>query len=147
MKVLLTQDVKAQGKKGEIIDVKDSYARNVLLRNGWSVQATPQIVNETRQKEAATERRRQQELEAALARAKELHGKTAVVRIRCGENGKPFGAVTSKEIADELVAMGYEVDKKKVVLKENLKFVGNYDVELKLYPNVSCTIVVSVQPQ
>lgn len=145
MKVLLTQDVKAQGKKGDIIEVKDSYGRNVLLRNGWGVVATPQVINETRQKEAAMEKRRQQELEAAVARAKELQDKTIVVRIRCGENGKPFGAVTSKEIADELTRLGYDTDKKKVVLKDAIKLIGKYEVELKLFPNVSCTIQVQVE--
>lgn len=146
MKVLLLQDVKPQGKKGEIVDVNDGYARNFLIRKGLAKEATAAVINETNQRRAADEKRKAEELAAAKATARELEGKVIEIGIRCGENGKPFGAVTSKEIADVLTRSGYDIDKKKVVLKDSIKLVGNYQVELKLYTGVSATITVAVRP-
>ena len=134
MKVLLLQDVKPQGKKGDIVEVNDGYARNFLIRNGYArnflirrglaKEATASVINETNQRRAADEKRRKEELEAAKQAADRLNGTTVEIAIRCGENGKPFGAVTAKEIADKLSQMGYDVDKKKVVLKDAIKMVG-----------------------
>ncbi|MDY4592671.1 MAG: 50S ribosomal protein L9 [Eubacteriales bacterium] len=147
MKVLLLQDVKAQGKKGEIIEISDGYARNFVIKKGLGIEATPAIINEKNQKDAANARRKQQELEAAQALAKELKGKKIEVEIKCGENGKLFGALTAKEISEALAKSGYDVDKKKIVVKETIKAVGVYEIEIKLYANVSTTILVSVKPQ
>lgn len=146
MKVLLLQDVKPQGKKGDIVEVNDGYARNFLIRRGLAKEATASVLNETNQRRAADEKRRKEELEAAKQAADRLNGTTVEIAIRCGENGKPFGAVTAKEIADKLSQMGYDVDKKKVVLKDAIKMVGNYHVELKLHPGVTAKVVVAVKP-
>lgn len=146
MKVLLLQDVKPQGKKGDIVEVNDGYARNFLIRRGLAKEATASVINETNQRRAADEKRRKEELEAAKQAADRLNGTTVEIAIRCGENGKPFGAVTAKEIADKLSQMGYDVDKKKVVLKDAIKMVGNYHVELKLHPGVIAKVVVAVKP-
>lgn len=146
MKVLLLQDVKPQGKKGDIVEVNDGYARNFLIRRGLAKEATASVINETNQRRAADEKRRKEELEAAKQAAERLNGTTVEIAIRCGENGKPFGAVTAKEIADKLSQMGYDVDKKKVVLKDAIKMVGNYHVELKLHPGVTAKVVVAVKP-
>lgn len=146
MKVLLLQDVKPQGKKGDIVEVNDGYARNFLIRRGLAKEATASVINETNQRRAADEKRRKEELEAAKQAAGRLNGTTVEIAIRCGENGKPFGAVTAKEIADKLSQMGYDVDKKKVVLKDAIKMVGNYHVELKLHPGVTAKVVVAVKP-
>ena len=146
MKVLLLQDVKPQGKKGDIVEVNDGYARNFLIRRGLAKEATASVINETNQRRAADEKRRKEELEAAKQAADSLNGTTVEIAIRCGENGKPFGAVTAKEIADKLSQMGYDVDKKKVVLKDAIKMVGNYHVELKLHPGVTAKVVVAVKP-
>lgn len=146
MKVLLLQDVKPQGKKGDIVEVNDGYARNFLIRKGLAKEATASVVNETNQRRAADEKRRREELENARQVAAKLNGTTVEIAIRCGENGKPFGAVTSKEIADRLAQTGYDIDKKKVVLKDAIKSVGNYEVELKLYTGVSAKITVAVRP-
>lgn len=146
MKVLLLQDVKPQGKKGDIVEVNDGYARNFLIRRGLAKEATASVINETNQRRAADEKRRKDELEAAKQAADRLNGTTVEIAIRCGENGKPFGAVTAKEIADKLSQMGYDVDKKKVVLKDAIKMVGNYHVELKLHPGVTAKVVVAVKP-
>ena len=146
MKVLLLQDVKPQGKKGDIVEVNDGYARNFLIRRGLAKEATASVINETNQRRAADEKRRKEELEAAKQAASKLEGTTVEIAIRCGENGKPFGAVTGKEIAEKLTQMGYDIDKKKVVLKDAIKMAGNYHVELKLYAGVTAKVIVAVKP-
>ncbi|MDE7329141.1 MAG: 50S ribosomal protein L9 [Clostridia bacterium] len=144
MKVLLLQDVKSVGKKGEIIEVNDGYARNFLMKKGLAQQATASVINETNQKNAAIARQKQKEYEEAVALAKELNGKVVKVAIKFGDNGKPFGAVTSKEISQALLAMGYDVDKKKINLKDSIKTAGVFDVELKIYSGVNALIKVEV---
>ena len=129
-----------------LLQVNDGYARNFLIRRGLAKEATASVINETNQRRAADEKRRKEELEAAKQAADRLNGMTVEIAIRCGENGKPFGAVTAKEIADKLSQMGYDVDKKKVVLKDAIKMVGNYHVELKLHPGVIAKVVVAVKP-
>lgn len=147
MKVLLTKDVKAVGKKGEIVEVNDGYARNFLIKKGMAQQATATVINETNQRNAALERQRQKEYEEAVALGKELKGKNIVIAIKFGENGKPFGAVTSKEISQELAKMGYDIDKKKINLKDSIKSAGIFDVEIKVHTNVTTEIKVEIKPE
>ncbi len=147
MKVLLLKDVKTVGKKGEIVEVNDGYARNFLMKKGMAQQATAGVINETNQKNAALARQKQKEYEDALAMAKELDGKVIGIVIKFGDNGKSFGAVTSKEISSELLKLGYDVDKKKINLKDSIKSAGVFDVEVKVYTNVSATIRVEVRPE
>lgn len=147
MKVLLLKDVKTVGKKGEIVEVNDGYARNFLMKKGMAQQATAGVINETNQKNAALARQKQKEYEDALAMAKELDGKVIGIVIKFGYNGKSFGAVTSKEISSELLKLGYDVDKKKINLKDSIKSAGVFDVEVKVYTNVSATIRVEVKPE
>ncbi len=147
MKVLLLKDVKTVGKKGEIVEVNDGYARNFLMKKGMAQQATAGVINETNQKNAAIARQKQKEYEDALAMAKELDGKVIGIVIKFGDNGKSFGAVTSKEISSELLKLGYDVDKKKINLKDSIKSAGVFDVEVKVYTNVSATIRVEVRPE
>ncbi len=144
MKVLLLQDVKAQGKKDEIIEVNDGFGRNFLIKKGLAVEATPKVINEYRQRKQKEEADRQKEIAAAKAMAQELEGKVVTVTVKCGENGKLFGAVTSKEISDALAGMGYNVDKKKIVTKEAIKLIGRYEIELKLYQGISAKVALSV---
>ena len=144
MKVLLLQDVKAQGKKDEIIEVNDGFGRNFLIKKGLAVEATPKVINEYRQRKQKEEADRQKEIAAAKAMAQELEGKVVTVMVKCGENGKLFGAVTSKEISDALAGMGYNVDKKKIVTKEAIKLIGRYEIELKLYQGISAKVALSV---
>ena len=144
MKVLLLQDVKAQGKKDEIIEVNDGFGRNFLIKKGLAVEATPKVINEYRQRNQKEEADRQKEIAAAKAMAQELEGKVVTVTVKCGENGKLFGAVTSKEISDALAGMGYNVDKKKIVTKEAIKLIGRYEIELKLYQGISAKVALSV---
>ena len=144
MKVLLLQDVKSHGRKDEIVEVNDGYARNFLIKKGLAVEATSKVSNEYAQRKAQEEKRKAEERAEAIELAKRLEGKEFSVSIRCGDNGKLFGAVTAKEISDAL-AEGYAVDKKKIALKESVKLVGKYKVDLKIYSGVSTYIYVTVE--
>ena len=144
MKVLLLQDVKAQGKKDEIIEVNDGFDRNFLIKKGLAVEATPKVMNEYRLRKQKEEADRQKEIAAAKEMAARLQGQVVTVTVKCGENGKLFGAVTAKEIADSLAAAGFNVDKKKIVLKEPVKLIGRYEIELKLYQGISAKVALAV---
>lgn len=144
MKVLLLQDVKAQGKKGEIVEVNDGYARNFLIKKGLAKEATAGVINETNQKNAQEAKKKAAELQAAKDIAAKLDTKEVIVSIKMGDNGKFFGSVTNKEIADALLKEGYEIDKKKIIIKDPIKAAGVFGVEVKIYPGVSFTINVKV---
>ena len=144
MKVLLLQDVKAQGKKDEIIEVNDGFGRNFLIKKGLAVEATPKVMNEYRLRKQKEEADRQKEIAAAKEMAARLQGQVVTVTVKCGENGKLFGAVTAKEIADSLAAAGFNVDKKKIVLKEPVKLIGRYEIELELYQGISAKVALAV---
>ena len=144
MKVLLLQDVKAQGKKDEIIEVNDGFGRNFLIKKGLAVEATPKVINEYRQRKQKEEADRQKEIAAAKETAAKLQGTGVTVKVKCGENGKLFGAVTAKEISESLAAMGYDIDKKKIVLKEPVKLIGRYEIEIKLYQGISASVFLTV---
>ena len=145
MKVILTQDVKGTGKKDDIIEVSDGYARNCLFKKKLAVEATSTEVNAITNKKKAETYHKQENIKAWMAVANEIRNKEVVCSVKCGENGKVFGSITSKEIADKLVAMGYDIDKKKILLKEPLKSVGTYEVELKFLPDVTSKIKVKVE--
>ena len=144
MKVLLLQDVKAHGKKGDIIEVSDGYAKNFLIKKKMAIQATNQVINETNQKKASELRKLEIEKQEAIKLAERLNGNTIIVEIACGDNGKMFGSVTAKEISDALLKSGYNIDKKKINLKEPIKSLGTFSVEVKVYANVSSTIKINV---
>jgi len=144
MKVLLLQDVKAHGKKGDIIEVSDGYAKNFLIKKKIAIQATNQVINETNQKKASELRKLEIEKQEAIKLAERLNGNTIIVEIACGDNGKMFGSVTAKEISDALLKSGYDIDKKKINLKEPIKSLGTFSVEVKVYANVSSTIKINV---
>lgn len=144
MKVLLLQDVKAQGKRDEIIEVNDGFGRNFLIKKGLAVEATPKVLNEYRLRKQKEEADRQKEIAAAKETAAKLQGTGVIVKVKCGENGKLFGAVTAKEISESLAAMGYDIDKKKIVLKEPVKLIGRYEIEIKLYQGISASVFLTV---
>lgn len=147
MKVILKQDVKGTGKKGEIIDVSDGYAKNFLLKKGLAGIASSVAVNSLKLQKEAEERRRAEEIREIKELAAKINKTSVTVTIKCGENGKVFGSVTSKEIASRLSELGYELDKKKILLKEPLKTVGEYPVEIRFMEGVSAKITVVVQPE
>ena len=144
MKVVLLQDVKNKGKKGDIVNVNDGYAMNFLISKGLAVAASASAVNETNQKKAAEIARKEKEFAAAQALAERLNMATVTLYVKCGESGKLFGSVTSKEIAEELKKQGFDVDKKNVLLEEPIRKLGRVTVELKLYPGVRTKINVVV---
>ena len=142
MKVILLQDVKKIGKKGDVIEASDGYARNFLFPKKLAQEATESnlhILNNKKEKLA--------EIEAAQKLAGELKGKEITIKAKTGENGKLFGAITSKDVA-ELIKTQYkiEIDKKKIVM-DTIKLAGGYDIEIKLYPEVSTKMKVVIVPQ
>ena len=144
MKVIFNQDVRGQGKKGELIDVNEGYARNFLVKKGFAEVATPAKINDLKQKKAAADYHKQEEVKAMHALASELKGKTFTVRIKVGQGGKVFGSVTGANISEALSAAGYDVDKKKIVLANPIKNVGIYDVDIKLLEGITAKIKVEV---
>ena len=145
MKVILTQDVKGSGKKGQLIEVSDGYARNFLLARKLAIEASAQNMNVLKAKEAAAQHRVQVEREQAEAAAKTLAGKSVKILAKAGAGGKLFGSGTAKEVSDELKKqMGVDVDKKKIALGSDIKAFGTYSAEVKLYAGVSAQIFVTV---
>ena len=145
MKIILLQDVKSLGKKGEIVEASDGYARNYILPKKLGVEANAQHRNDLKLQKANEEKVAKQQLEAAREFAKELETKEVVVKMKAGEGGRVFGSVSSKEIAQAAkVQCGMEIDKKKIQLPENLKNFGNYEVAVKLHPQVTAKLTVKV---
>ena len=139
MKVVLLQDVKGQGKKDQIIDVSDGYAANFLLPRKLAAIADAQVLNDIRNKEAAKQRKIELEKQAARDTAEKMQGILVKIKVqKAGADGKFKGSVTSKDIAEELnKQFGIEVDKRKIVLSEQIKAYGTYTVEVKLYPEIT----------
>jgi large subunit ribosomal protein L9 len=145
MKVILKQDVKSIGKKGEVINTSDGYARNFLFPRGLAVEATEGNVKNVEAQKANEAKKKSEELQKAKELAKRLSEYTVNIHAKTGENGKLFGSITSKDIADELRNQyQLDIDKKKVVLDEAIKTAGVYNVEVKIYPEVSAKIKVNI---
>ena len=148
MKVILTEDVKKLGKKGEVVEVSDGYARNYVLPKKLGVEANGKNMNDLKLKKANEEKIAQEQLEAAKDFAKVLETKEVLVSIKSGEGGKAFGSVSSssKEIAEAAKAQhGLEIDKKKIQMPEAIKSLGVYQVNVKLHPKVMGSLKVKVQ--
>ncbi len=144
MRVILLKDVKGQGKKGDVVEVSDSYARNYLIKGGYAEQATAVKINDIAQKKAAADFHRSEELKAAHELAKQLKGGQFSVNVKAGAGGRLFGSVTAADISEALAGAGYSVDKKKIVLSSPLREAGDYDVELRLFEGVTAKIRVKV---
>ena len=145
MKVILLKDVKGQGKKNDVIEVSDGYGRNFLIKNGLATIATSTQVNSINISKAAEENRKAAEKAEAIKLAKELETKTVVVEIKTGETGKLFGALNTQAIADALKKQGVDIDKKKIVLSDPIKSVGEYTITVKPYAEVSAKLKVIVK--
>ncbi|MDO5336693.1 MAG: 50S ribosomal protein L9 [Eubacteriales bacterium] len=146
MKVILLQDVKSLGKKGEIVNVSDGYARNMILPKKLGVEATPRNLNDLKLQQKNAERVAQENLEAARAFAKNLEDKEVVLYLKTGEGGKIFGSVSTKEIAEAAkTQLSLEIDKKKLVLPSPIKVLGVTQVPVKLHPKVTGTLKVFVK--
>jgi len=145
MKIILLQDEKKLGKKGEIIEASEGYARNYIIPKKIGVEATPKNMNDLKLQKANEAKVAQEQLEAAQELAKVLETKQVVVKMKAGEGGRAFGSVSSKEIVAEFKAQhGIELDKKKIVLADSLKNFGNYEVAVKLHPQVTGKFTVKV---
>lgn len=146
MKVVLLADVKGQGKKGELINVSDGYARNFLFPKKLAKEANAQILNDIKNKNEAENFKKAEDKKAALQLAEKL--KDIVVKFKStgGADGKLYGAVTAKDISDKLSAdFGISIDKRKIVVTENIKTVGTYMLDVKLYPEISAKLNVVVE--
>ena len=145
MKVILKQDVKGLGKKDEIVNASDGYAKNYLIPRGIAVEATSGNVNETVNKQKAAADKKQRELDDAKEFASKLKDKTVVIKAKAGENGKLFGAIAGKDIADAIKKQyNIDIDKKKIVLDDPIKTLGDHTVEIKIYAGVAVNVNVSV---
>ena len=146
MKVILLQDVKGQGKKGQLLDVSDGYARNFLLPRKLAQEATADNINTMKMNDKAAQEKRQKEREQALALSKVLKEMTLVVTAKGGGAGRLFGSVTNAEIADALEKQHkIQLDKRKIVLKEPIKNVGTYTVTCKLGYEVNADLTVEIR--
>ncbi|MCL2056790.1 MAG: 50S ribosomal protein L9 [Oscillospiraceae bacterium] len=148
MKVILQEDVQGSGKKGELVNVSDGYARNFLIKRGLAIAATPKAMSEMNQRQAAKDSKAQRELDSAKKTAGEIGGKTLKIIAKAGSGGRLFGSITNKEVADELKKqLGVEVDRRKISLEEDVKSYGTYTAEVKLYQGVTVKVYVSVSDQ
>lgn len=148
MKIILLQDVKSVGKKGDIIDANDGYARNFLIPKKMGVPANAENMNNLKLQKSNEAKVAQEQLEEAQRFAKELETKEVVLSIKAGEGGKTFGSVSSKEIATAYKEQcGITIDKKKIQLPESIKNFGVHEVKIKLHPKVTGTLKVKVKEQ
>ena len=146
MKVILLQDVKTLGKKGEIVNVNDGYARNFILKKNLGLEATGKNLNDLKLQNRNAEKVAKEKLEAAQKLAKDLEDKSVTVKIQAGVEGKVFGSISSKEIALEAKKqLGLEIDKKKIVIPDAIKTLGTYNVHIKLHKDVTATLAVKVE--
>ena len=145
MKIILKQDVKGLGRKEEIVNASDGYAKNYLLPRGIAVEATVGNVNEAKNKQQAAKDKKQRELEQAKEFAARLENKTVTIKARAGDSGKLFGAISGKDIADAIKSQyDAEVDKKKIVLHEPIKTAGEHQLEIRVYAGVTVNINVNI---
>ena len=145
MKIILLQDVKALGKKGEIVNVSDGYARNCILPKKLGLEATSKNLNDLKLKKANDAKVAQEQLEEAQALGKKIEAGKVELAIKVGEGGRAFGSVSSKEIAVAVKEqMGYDIDKKKIQLKDAIKTLGTHTVPVKLHPKVTADLKVIV---
>lgn len=145
MKIILLQDEKKLGKKGDIIETSEGYARNYILPKKIGVEATAKNMNDLKLHKANEDKLAKEQLDAAKALAAQLEPKQVIVKMKAGEGGRAFGSVSSKEIAAACKEQhNIEIDKKKIVLAENLKNFGSYEVGIKLHPQVTGKLTVKV---
>lgn len=144
MKVILKQDVKSLGKKGDLVNASDGYARNFLLPKGLAVEADNAAMNEYKSKESAKKFHKNEEIKAAKETAEKLEGKTFCVKARAGANGKLFGSVTSKDVSEQINRdIGIDIDKRKIIMPD-IKTFSTVEAEIKVYQGISAKVFVRV---
>ena len=145
MKVILQTDVKGMGKRGEVVNASDGYARNFLLPRNLAIQADNKNLNELSAKKASEAHKKDLEKKQAIDIKGELEKIVLTIKTKAGENGKTFGSITSKEISENIEKeYGYKIDKKKIVIKDQIKTLGTYTVELRLFEGVIAKVKVNV---
>lgn len=145
MKVILLQDVKSQGKKGDIINVSDAYARNQLIPKGLGVEANNKTLNDLKLQNKHADKVAEENYQAALRLAEDLKDKSVEVKMKAGEGGRTFGSVSTKEISQAAKEqLHLELDKKKMQLKDAIKTFGVYEVPIRIHPKVTATLKVKV---
>ncbi|MDD2445833.1 MAG: 50S ribosomal protein L9 [Clostridia bacterium] len=144
MKVILLSDVKGTGKKGDIVNVANGYANNYLLKNKLAEFASKNALNKNLNQKQSEEHRKQEEKKEAFETKKTIEQTKLVLSVKCGESGKLFGAVTSKELSEALQEKSIQIDKRKIVLNENIKNTGNYILDVKLHPEVTAKLKVEI---
>lgn len=145
MKVILSQDIKGTGKKGDVLNVSDGYARNFLFPRNLAVEATAGNLNAVQQKKQAEAHRKAVNEQAAHDIAERVKDMTVEIRVKAGKDGKLFGSVTGKEISDALLAQHFiEVDRRKIEMDDALKATGTHEVKLKLFAGISATLKVNI---
>lgn len=144
MKVILKKQVKNVGRAGDVVDVTDGYAKNFLLKQQLAIPASAENLNVNTLQKKAEEKAKAEAKKEALIIAEKLKNEVVKIKVTIGKNGTLFGSVTNKEISEELSKMGYEVDKKKIVLSSPIKTLGEFKVVVKLYAEVSANLKVEV---
>ena len=144
MKILLLQNVAGQGKKGDLIEVNIGYARNYLIPKKLGLEATPSVLNEIKQKAAKDQRELEKEIAIANDLVKRIQGETFLIKVRCGQD-KMYGSVTAMDVQKSMLEKGFEVDKRKIVLKDTIKELGKYQAELKIMTNISAIVNLNVE--
>ncbi len=144
MKVVLLKDVKGSGKAGDIIDAKDGFAQNFLIKKGLAKPADAQALNENKSQKAAQEFHRKETLKANKELREKLDGAVVTIQVKLGANGKFFGSVTNKEVADKLIDLGFDIDKKKITLQSAIKAVGTYPATVRISAEETAKISVKV---
>ena len=145
MKLILLEDVKGLGKKNDVVEVSEGYGRNFLLKKKLAKESSAANLNEVKLQKGAQAEHERRALEAAKELSSKLGDKTFTLKMKAGEGGKLYGAVTNSDISDELKKNGFDIDKKQVVIKNTIKSVGTFGVRIKLHPKVSCEINVEVE--
>ncbi len=145
MKVILIQDVKSLGKKGDIVDINDGYARNYVLPKKLGLEANNKNLNDLKLQKQNEVKVAKEKLEEAKAFAEELKDKSVTLHIKCGEGGRLFGSISTKEIAKAITdQLGYDIDKKKMILDEQIKTLGTHIIKIKLHKDVTGELAVKV---
>lgn len=147
MKVILLQDVKKLGKKGDVVNTSDGYARNFLFPRKLAIEANDSNMHVLNNKKEAERRQKTAEIEEAQKLAKEIQGKEILIKVKTGEHGRLFGSITGKDISEELKKkFNIDIDKKKIVV-DVIRQLGTYEVEIKIYPEISTKVKVVVDQQ
>ena len=148
MKVILLEDVKKLGKKGDLVDVSDGYARNMLLKKKLGIEATNKNINDLKLQKAHQDKVAAEQLQEARDLAEEISRKKISMKMKVGDNGKAFGTISTKEMAQAVKdQLGYELDKKKFSVDEPVKALGNYVVKIKLHPKVTAELAMEVNEE